>query len=159
MSVKPLQFTITGNSESPTRLAVSARNFSFLIDEPAAFGGTDSAPNPVEYELASLAGCMNEVIHLVAKEQGVEVRGLHLTATGELDPALLMGLPSGNRAGYAAIELVAEVDSDSSAEQIDEVLRIAEGRCPVSDNLSNVTPVFLRRMRADERSAAVVARV
>ena len=101
---------------------------------------------------------MNVVIHLVAKEQGVEVRGLRLTATGELDPALLMGLPTDNRAGYAAIELVAEVYSDSSAEQIDEVLRIAERRCPVSDNLSNVTPVLLRRLTAVEQSAAFVAR-
>ena len=156
MSVKPLKFTITGTSESPSRLAVSVRDFSFLIDEPAAFGGGDSAPNPVEYELASLAGCMNVVIQLVAKERGVEVRGLRLTVTGELDPARLMGLPSDNRAGYMAIELVADVDSDSSAEEIETVLRISESRCPVSDNLSNVTPVLVRRATTADQSASVV---
>jgi len=36
MSVKPLKVTVTGTSESPTKLAVAVRDFSFIIDEPAA---------------------------------------------------------------------------------------------------------------------------
>ncbi|MBG6058962.1 putative OsmC-like protein [Cryobacterium sp. MP_M5] len=144
MSVKPLKVTVTGTSESPTKLAVSVRDFSFIIDEPAAYGGEDAGPNPVEYALASLAGCMNVVIHMVAKEQGVEVRSLRLTVKGELDPSRLMALPTENRAGFQSIELRAEFDSDSSTAELAEVLRLSGLRCPVSDNLGNTTPVTLR---------------
>lgn len=38
MSAKLLECSVTGTSESPTKLAVSARHFSFVIDEPASFG-------------------------------------------------------------------------------------------------------------------------
>jgi uncharacterized OsmC-like protein len=36
-----------------------------------------------------------------------------------------------------------EIDSDASDEEIDEVLRIAESRCPVADKLHNPTPLTL----------------
>jgi uncharacterized OsmC-like protein len=155
MSVKPLKVSVTGTSESPTKLAVSVRNFSFVIDEPAAFGGADAGPNPVEYVLAAFAGCMNVVIHIVAQEQGVEVRALRLTVKGELDPSRLMALPTENRAGFQGIELIAEIDSDSSTAELDEVLRLSGLRCPVSDNLSHETPVIVRLAAPSERTAVL----
>ena len=55
MSAKPLHVTVTATAESPTKLAVSVRDFAFVIDEPPTYGGTDAGPNPVEYLLAALA--------------------------------------------------------------------------------------------------------
>jgi len=144
MSAKPLHVTVTGAAESPTKLAVSVRDFSFVIDEPPSYGGTDSGPNPVEYLLASLAGCMNVVIHMIAQERGVEVRALHLTVKGELDPSRLMGQPTENRTGFQAIELIADIDSDASPDELNEVLRLSELRCPVSDNVGAETPIVVR---------------
>ncbi|TFC93618.1 MULTISPECIES: OsmC family protein [Cryobacterium] len=115
-------------------------DFSFIIGEPATFGGEDAGPNPVEFALASLAGCMNVVIHLVAKEQGGELRSLQLSITGELDPSRLLALPTESRSGFGGIELIAELDSDSSTEQLDEILRLADLRCPVSGNLATPLP-------------------
>lgn len=144
MPAKSLKFTVMGNSESPSKLLMSVREFSFTIDEPASFGGTNAGPNPVELVLSSLAGCINVVIHMVAAERNVNIRGLRLTVEGDLDPARLMGSPTDTRPGFSAIELIAEVDSDASAQEIDEILRIAETRCPVNDNLCNPTPMTLR---------------
>ncbi|MGV8979376.1 MAG: OsmC family protein [Cellulomonas sp.] len=145
MNAKSLKFSVAAKSESPTKLMVSVREFSFAIDEPESLGGTNAGPNPVELVLASLAGCINIVIHMVAAEQGIVIRGLRLTVEGDLDPSLLMGSPTDERAGFSAIALTAEVDSDASAEEIDEVLRIAETRCPVADNLNSATPVTLQQ--------------
>lgn len=156
MSVKPLKVTVTGTSESQTKLAVSARHFSFVIDEPVIFGGADTGPNPVEYALASLAGCMNVVIHMVAQERGVQVRALRLTVTGELDTSRLMDLPTENRAGFQGIDLIAEIDSDSSAADLDDVLRLSALRCPVSDNLSHATPITVHLAAPSERTAVEV---
>ena len=150
MPAKPLTFTVTGTSETPIRLAVSARDFSFLIDEPASLGGTDTGPNPLEFALAALAGCMNIVIHMISKERGVEVRSLKLTVSGELDPSRLMGQPTENRAGFQQIDVIADIDSDASGPELDEILRLSGLRCPVSDNLSDATPVVVRRAASAE---------
>ena len=143
MSVKPLHVTVTASAESPTKLAVAVRDFSFVIDEPPNFGGTDAGPNPVEYLLASLAGCMNVVIHMIAQERGVTVHGVNLTVNGELDPSRLMGHPTENRTGFQAIELIADIDSDASPAELEEILRLSELRCPVSDNVGAETPITL----------------
>ena len=148
MSAKPLHVTVTATAESPTKLAVSVRDFAFVIDEPPSYGGTDAGPNPVEYLLASLAGCMNVVIHMIAQERGVEVRALHLTVKGELDPSRLMGQPTENRTGFHSIELIAAIDSDASPADLDEILRLSELRCPVSDNVGAETPIAIRRATA-----------
>ena len=150
MAAKSLKFTVTGNSESPSKLMMSFRGFSFAIDQPESHGGTNAGPSPVELVLSSLAGCINVVVHMVAAERNVNIRGLYLTVEGELDPSRLMGSPTDNRPGFSAIALTVEVDSDASAEEIDEILRIAEARCPVADNLSYSTPLTLRRARVPE---------
>lgn len=123
---------------------MSVRGFAFAIDEPESMGGTNAGPNPVELVLSSLAGCINVVVHMVAAERNVNIRGLQLTVEGDLDPSRLMGSPTDNRPGFSAIALTAEIDSDATAEEIDEILRIAEARCPVKDNLNNPTPMTLR---------------
>jgi len=136
---------VTGVSESPTKIQMAVRQFSFAIDEPPALGGTDAGPNPVELVLSSVAGCLNVVIHMVAVERGVVIRSLRLAVTGQLDTARLMGKPTDARAGFASVVVTTEIDSDASDEEIDAILAIAETRCPVADNLGAPTPVSLRR--------------
>lgn len=150
MAAKSLKFTVTGNSESPSKLMMSFRGFSFAIDQPESHGGTNAGPSPVELVLSSLAGCINVVVHMVAAERNVNIRGLYLTVEGELDPSRLMGSHTDTRPGFSAIALTVEVDSDASAEEIDEILRIAEARCPVADNLNYSTPLTLRRATVPE---------
>ncbi len=147
-----LQFSVSGVSKSHSEIAMSVRGFEFAIDEPASLGGTNAGPNPVELVLSALAGCINVVVHLVAQERGVQIDGLRVTVSGALDPRRFMGDPAGPRPGFLSIELVAEVDSPASDEEIDEILAIAETRCPVADNLGATTPVLLRRAAADRAS-------
>lgn len=151
-----LLVTVAGTSESSTRLNMAVRGFEFAIDEPESLGGTDSGPNPVEFVLAGLAGCINVVVHMVAAERGVTIRGLRVQVDGELDPARLMAKPTENRAGFEWIRLTADVDSDAGAEEIDEILRIAESRCPVADNLGGTTPVQLVRAPVGEGEPVAV---
>ncbi|WP_084127420.1 OsmC family protein [Demequina sp. NBRC 110054] len=138
-----LTFSATAVSTSDTGLTVKARDFEFLIDEPAALGGGDLGPNPVEYELASLLGCLNVVVHLVAKERGVTLSSFSATATGSLDPARFMGTSMQARAGFQGIGVTIEVTGDADDEELAQIARIAEDRCPVSDNLAHGTPVSI----------------
>ena len=93
--------------------------------------------------LAALCGCLNVVGHMIANEMGFELRGLEFEIEGDLNPAKLYGKRSGNRAGYEEIRVDIIPDADVDEAILDKWLESVEQRCPVSDNLSNPTPVKL----------------
>ena len=136
-----LKFKINAQSESAAKTIVKARNFEIVVDEPEALGGTDVAPNPVEYVLAAFAGCLNVMGHLVAKEMGFELKNLKIEMEGNLNPAKLFGKSDEERAGYKniVVKLIPETEADESI--LEKWLHEVELRCPVSDNLQNITPV------------------
>lgn len=136
-----LVFDTVATAESPTKLAVKAHGFSFVIDEPPSFGGEDAGPNPLEYLLASLAGCMNIVIHMVAKERGVTIDSVSIRTSGSIDPAKPMGNDTSERAGFKQMSMEFDIKADAFAEDIDSIVAEAKTRCPVSDNLGGATPI------------------
>ena len=136
-----LKFRIKAHSASPAKTIVKARNFEIIVDEPADLGGSDSAPNPVEYVLAAFAGCLNVMGHLIAGEMGFELRSLKIDIAGNLNPAKLFGQSDEERAGYKAITVKIIPDCDADDATLEKWLHSVEQRCPVSDNLQNITPV------------------
>lgn len=136
-----LIFSVQGESSSAAKFIANTRQFKLVVDEPEDLGGTDENANPVEYLLAGLAGCINVVGHLVAKELGFSIRKLKIEITGNINPNKLFGSSSDERAGFKKIDLKLLPETDASIETLVEWLRIVEERCPVKDNLTNVTPV------------------
>ena len=143
-----LEFKVKARSESAARTVVSARGFTLVVDEPPELGGTDHGANPVEYVLAALAGCLNVVGHLVARELGFAIRSLEIDISGTLNPERLLNQSTDDRAGYKQIAATLRVDSDADEATLVQWLRIVESRCPVSDNLARATPVALRYQSA-----------
>lgn len=139
-----LKFKIKAHSENPTKTIVSARGFNLILDEPQSLGGTNEGANPVEYVLAAFSGCINVMGHVIAKEMGFELRGMDITLSGELNPGRFMGTSFKDRAGYKSIEVVVKPDCDASPELLNKWLRTIEDRCPVSDNLSQETPINIK---------------
>ena len=136
-----VKFAISGQSANPTKFEAKARNFSFTIDEPGSLGGTNTAPNPVEYLLGSLAGCLNIVLHLEAKENNVTIDNLQIDIDGELDPAKFVGMGGPNRAGFQHINIAIDIKADASTEVINDIIQRAKARCPISDNISSYTEI------------------
>ena len=136
-----LKFRIKAQRASDAKTIVKARNFEIIVDEPQSLGGTDLAPNPVEYVLAALAGCLNVTGSLIAKEMGFELRDLQIEISGNLNPARLFGKTDVERAGYNSVDVKMIPDSDADEVTLNEWLRKVESRCPVSDNIMNSTPV------------------
>lgn len=138
-----LNFSTQGESASATKFVANSRTFSFVVDEPAALGGTDHGANPVEYLLAGLAGCLNVVAHLVAKEQGIELKSLKIIIEGDINPARLLGLSTDERAGFQSLRVTLVPGSDATPETLLKWLETIEERCPVKDNLANKTPLHI----------------
>lgn len=136
-----LIFSVQGESASAAKFVAKTRQFKLVIDEPEGLGGTDENANPVEYILAGLAGCLNVVGHLVAKELRFSITKLNIEVTGTINSDKLFGISNDERAGFKNIELKLVPETDASIETLAEWLRIVQDRCPVKDNLTNNTPV------------------
>jgi uncharacterized OsmC-like protein len=135
------RFSVHGVSETPARIVVNARQFKIIIDEPPALGGEDKGANPVEYLLSSLAGCINVVAHLIAKEMGIKIKRLEIQIYGDLNTDGLQGKKTPERAGFQNISVNLKIDSDADSATLGRWLAAVEDRCPVSDNIANPTPV------------------
>ncbi|MGB9843460.1 MAG: OsmC family protein [Caldisericia bacterium] len=120
------------------------RNFSLLIDEPENLGGKDKGPNPVEYLLFALGGCLGIVVQVVAKEMNIKIDSLKINLKGELNPMRFMGKDFSERAGYKKINVEIDLKSKESRERLEELIKKVEERCPISDNIRNVTPISIQ---------------
>ncbi len=136
-----LKFSVASQSEPAAKTAISVRGFKFYVDEPQALGGTNFAPNPVEYILAGYAGCINVVAHIVAKELGISLNDLSINIQGNINPARLFGNSLNDRAGYQSINVDIKTSTIISKLLTSKWLKSIESRCLVNDNLSNVTPI------------------
>ena len=139
-----LKFSVQGQSHSATKFTATARQFSLVIDEPEALGGRDESANPVEYILAGLAGCLNVVGHLVAKELQFELKQLDIEISGAINPNRFLGLTKDERAGFKSINVCLKTDAVTDAVTLEKWLDIVQDRCPVKDNLLNQTPLKLK---------------
>lgn len=133
---------VTAHQTESMRMDVEARHHRVIIDQPsAAGGGRDTGPTPLEYLLASLAGCLGAIGRTVARQQKLNIRWMDFDVEGELDVDGLLGRPTTNRVGFRAIKVQVRVDADLSPEQKKAFLAEVKRRCPVSDNLSAPTPI------------------
>ncbi len=129
--------------ESMARSVTDANAFKIFMDEPEALGGRNGAPNPLDFILAAHGGCLNFMTFFIANEMGISVEGTEIDVIGKLDPAKFAGTDLSVRAGYQEIEIKIQIQSNASAEQVAELLAAVETRCPVSDNITNATPVSI----------------
>ena len=88
------QGTLTGVTEVEVRTATHA----FTVDEPPSLGGGGSAPNPVEYALASLGSCQAITYRFWAEHLGVAFDKLTVTVEGDLDIRRFLGVDDDVRA-------------------------------------------------------------
>ncbi|MEM0025019.1 MAG: OsmC family protein [Zestosphaera sp.] len=134
--MKDMIIRVNGKRVSPTKMVVKCGNYEVVTDK---VGG--EAPSPVEYVLAALAGCINIVGTLVAKDLGINIETLEVSVEGVLNPSkFTTGV--GERAGYKEIRTEVLVKSDADLETLRKWIKLVEERCPVGDNLSNVTTVI-----------------
>lgn len=119
-----------------TQCSVSVRKFpAFFVDEPAHLAGTDTGPTPVEFLLVSLGTCQEIVYSLYANLMGIQLEAVTVDLKGELDVRGLFGIDDTVPPGYQKITFETRITSNASAEEIQELIRIVESRCPSLDTM------------------------
>ena len=112
------------------------RRFSMLVDEPLELGGSNEAPNPQEYLLAGLNGCMIVGFSAVCALKGIELRSLQIVTEGDIDLRGFLGLSDTVSAGYESLKVTIKIDADATPEQLREVHEIVQKTSP---NFYNIT--------------------
>ncbi len=69
------------------RVLCATRNHHFIIDGPAQNGCPGEEVTPVELFLSAVAACGVELIHVIAKQDGVPLERVAVTIHGESDRA------------------------------------------------------------------------
>lgn len=112
-----------------------------IIDQPVAAGGSDSGPTPLEYLFVSLASCLVTIGHIIAKQRHLPVRSIEVHVEGDVDTDVFMGKNSEARAGFSGIRVHTKIDADMSQAEKEAFLHDIDARCPISDNIHNLTPI------------------
>ena len=124
------------------RSEAKVRSFAPIgSDEPAALGGTDSAPNPVEQVLAALGNCLAVGYAANATARGIEIKELSVDIAGNLDLHTFLGLRPGGYAGFDDITVEVKLESDATQEQIADLHEHVLSTSPVGHTLRAAVPL------------------
>jgi len=112
-------------------------------DEPEVLLGEDKGPNPVEYLLTGLIGCLTSALVYHAAAKGIQIKGVKSRLEGDIDLRGFLGLSPDVKVGYANIRVYFKIDADVSDEQKEELIKMAQKYSPVFNTVSNPTPVWV----------------
>jgi len=118
--------------------------FELVNDEPPILLGGDVAPNPVEYVLHALAGCITTSLVAHAAARGITVEEVETRFVGDLDVRGFLGMDESVRNGYRQIDVDLRVKADAPEGTIYELCEIAKNRSPVFDIVSHGVPVAVK---------------
>jgi len=91
-------------------------------------GGEGLAPDPIQYCLFGLAACFAGTFMSMATMMGIKIDGLRVSAENFTDLSKILGLT--NNPIVEKVKIVANVKSDAKGEQLKEIEKLANERCP-----------------------------
>lgn len=114
----------------------------FVIDnaEPPVIAGGDEAPNPVEYLLHALVGCLTTTLVYHAAMQGVQIRAVESQVEGHLDLRSFLGLREDVPGGFESVHVRFRVAAECSEEQLASLMDAARRRSPVANFVVRAVP-------------------
>ncbi|MBE0613529.1 MAG: OsmC family protein [Burkholderiales bacterium] len=125
------------------RSEVSIRQHRLAADEPAALGGADSGPNPVELILAALGSCQEITYRAYATALGIPLDSVAVELSGDIDLRGFFAVDDTVRSGFQNIRGTVNIESSASAADLQKLRSVVDAHCPVLDMLANKVPVSL----------------
>jgi uncharacterized OsmC-like protein len=121
----------------------ASREMAFELDasEPPILFGHNEAPNPAEYVLHALAGCLTLTIVNIAAARKVTLTEVSSTLAGVLDARGATGLDGTYRNGFEHVRVSFKIKGDAPAEKLQEIVERAKARSVVYDIVSNPVAV------------------
>ena len=115
----------------------------YIVDEPPALLGDDTAPNPSEASLAALGSCLAVGIHANAVARGITVKSLELELEADINITAVWGTgdTSPKPVGFDAVRVKVHLDTDAPQAETDALIAHAAKWSPVANTFTK--PVAL----------------
>jgi uncharacterized OsmC-like protein len=130
------------------------RAFELVNDEPPVLLGNDKGPNPVEFVLHALAGCLTTTMVYHAAARGIEIKSVTTRFDGDLDLRGFLGMKEGVRRGFQTIRATFDIDADADEAAKQELIAMAQKYSAVFDIVSNGVPVACTLGKASNKAMA-----
>ena len=122
------------------RSEVKLRDHRLTVDEPRGIGGSDAGPTPIELVLAALGTCQEITYRAFATALGIPLEGVSVTVEGDIDFRGFFAIDPSVRPGFQALRVKVALDSPAPQAEIDRLIAVVNGHCPVLDMLSTPVP-------------------
>ena len=115
--------------------------FDLAASEPPVLFGRNEAPNPAEFVLHALAGCLTLTIVNIAAARKVELTEVSSELEGVLDAQGATGLDDSYRNGFERVDVRFTIKGDAPRAKLEEIVERAKARSAVYDIVTNPVPV------------------
>jgi uncharacterized OsmC-like protein len=123
---------------------VHEKPFELDAGEHPVLLSEDEGPNPVEYLLTALAGCLTSSLVYHAAAKGIEIKGVESRLEGDIDLRGFLGISPDVKVGYEHIRVFFKIDADISDEQKEKLIEKAQKFSPVFNSITEPTPVTVK---------------
>lgn len=106
-----------GGFKSEAKIKSYGRSHTVQMDEPAALGGGDTAPNMVEVVLGAYGCCLTTGYVMNAAQRGIRLEGVEVKLKGDLDLQGFFGLSSSVPPGYQGVEAEVSLKAPDATER------------------------------------------
>src|SRR5215475_3172350 len=107
------------------------KSFVLFADEPSVLLGEDSAANPVEHLLHSLAACLTTSMVYHAAARGIHIEEVESSFEGDIDFHGFLDLDPKVRNGYQGIRVTFKLKADVPDDKLQEIVELGTGHSPV----------------------------
>lgn len=121
----------------PTSVNITGTEWKLQADEPVEDGGSNSGPNPMQYFITALASCQNEQAQVVAEELSISIEKIDIDLAVDLNLDGFMGEDDHSNNCFKQANLTAIVHGNITQEQIAELGKRVDNRCPILSVLRN----------------------
>ena len=129
-----LEFDLKGEGRGVLQeVSIAGSEHTVRAEGHPAFGGTDSAPSPLDYALAAVVSCNQVTARIVAlgEEIEIEIGEFHGRVEAELDNSVLVFGAEGNP-NFSSLKLTVEVETALDDAAFERFVAEVNRRCPLT---------------------------
>lgn len=132
VSREKLTLNVKGQGQGVAQqIDVTGSPHKVSVDTYKSFGGAESAPSPLAYNLSSLASCTQVTGSIVANDIGIKLGKWEVDVSGILDPAVLVEGKEGN-GNWSGLQLKVILETNATKAQFEKFTSETERRCPIT---------------------------
>ncbi|WP_367341223.1 OsmC family protein [Limosilactobacillus sp.] len=124
------EYKVTSNMRpAGYQVMIKAGQHQYIADEPTP-AGTDAGPNPVQYLIGALNGCLTISAKALAKKHNIDLQDVKVTSTGVVDNL------GGGRTAVTSIDTTVDFIGNLSVDQKQDLLENTLRVCTVHESLT-----------------------